>query len=405
MTALLSTLSGSINYTPPVPVTKIFALQGNSYSGSGPWVDSIAGKSFTLYNNPTWSDTNGGQFRFDARSKQYGDTGDGTSLPSLDSFTVQAVFKTHSIANVSPFTVVANGVTQDTYDPRSFTRTEPFNYSFLPGVNSAEGYTGGAHATARAVSPNGSLAKMGLVGTANLASNVDFGFEVSYYGGLIIIEDGATYSTSYANPLPDPLQLKVIYDGTDVKYYVNDNLIRTSTKNITDPLHFAAHYYYNSTFDNVYFGPMGPYGPINGLIDQTGACLITENWPGISKINYALGFINSTTSIDAGFFDNNAGFWNTIQAIANPTPDTWYNVVISYKKATKQLKAYLPGVTYSTTVNGTAVSASDNKGIRIARRWDNENYFDCTIKDITIWDGALSPSEAASQLALYNSLV
>jgi len=61
-------------------------LDAADYSGSGPWIDSIGGKSFTLTNSPTWSSSNGGYFNFVSSSSQYAICN--TSLPSMSTWTV-----------------------------------------------------------------------------------------------------------------------------------------------------------------------------------------------------------------------------------------------------------------------------------------------------------------------------
>jgi hypothetical protein len=214
----------------------VFALLANTYTSNGTWTDTIASKAFTLYNNPTYSATNGGQIRFHASNAEYGDTGTGNSLSSLTSFTIQGVFKVHTAS--------------------------------------------------QALAP----------------------------------------------------------------------------------------------------------------------CLITEGWPGTSKINYTIGYVNGSNQIDAGFFDGNAGYWNVLTAKSSPSTDVWYDVVCSYYAPTKELKVYLDGnIVTSTIAPGTA--GSDNMGIRIARRWDDAQYFDSTIKDINIWSGVMTPSEIASQHTPYSSLV
>ena len=227
-------------YLPYSSAYQVFALDGGNYSGTGPWVDSINGKSFTLYNNPTWDDTtNGGQFRFDAAQSQWGESGGpGTSLASLHSFTIQGVFKLHSL-------------------PPS-------------------------------------------------------------------------------EALP---------------------------------------------------------------------CLITENWPGNGiRINYAIGFLNSSSQLEAGFFDADGGFWNVLNATASPATNTWYDVVCTFDANTKYLKTYINGNFVDvTTAPGTA--SSDGAGIRIARRWDDAQYLDSTVKSINIWNGVLSGSEISTLHTQYNSLV
>ena len=219
---------------------RVFALDGSSYGGSGPWVDSISSKSFTLYNSPTWSSTNGGQFRFDASQSQWGESGGpGTSLPSLGSFTIQGVFKLHSL-------------------------------------------------------------------------------------------------------------------------------------------------------------------PSSGQLP----CLITENWPGTgTKINYAIGFLNSSSQLESGFFDSNGGgYWNVLNNDPSPSTGTWYDVVCTFDGSTKLLSVYLNG-SLITNVSAPGTAASDNQGIRIARRWDDAQYLDSTVKAINIWKGVLTDNEVISQHAAYNSLV
>jgi hypothetical protein len=214
----------------------VFALYANTYTSNGTWTDTIASKAFTLFNNPTYSNTNGGQIRFHAANAEFGSTGVGNSLSSLSSYTLQGVFQ-----------------------------------------------------------------------------------------------------------------------------------VQTSSQ-------------------------------------STAQCLITEGWPGTSKINYALGYINSPSRIEAGFFDLTGGYWNTANVINSPATNTWYDVVYSFYGPTKELRVYLDGtLVANSTMTGTA--ASENLGILVARRWDSADYFDGTIKDISIWNGVLTPSEVADKHTPYSSLV
>jgi hypothetical protein len=70
----------------PTLTSPVLSLDAADYSGSGPWVDSIGGKSFTLTNSPTWSSSNGGYFNFVSSSSQYAICN--TSLPSMSTWTV-----------------------------------------------------------------------------------------------------------------------------------------------------------------------------------------------------------------------------------------------------------------------------------------------------------------------------
>lgn len=93
-----------------------------------------------------------------------------------------------------------------------------------------------------------------------------------------------------------------------------------------------------------------------------------------------------------------------LSAKTGPSANVWYDVVCSFYGPTKELRVYLDGVLVSnTTAPGTA--SSDDTGYRVARRWDDADYFDGTIKDINIWSGVLTPSEVAQQHTSYNSLV
>jgi hypothetical protein len=70
----------------PTLTSPVLSLDAADYSGSGPWIDSIGGKSFTLTNSPTWSSSNGGYFNFVSSSSQYAICN--TSLPSMSTWTV-----------------------------------------------------------------------------------------------------------------------------------------------------------------------------------------------------------------------------------------------------------------------------------------------------------------------------
>jgi hypothetical protein len=76
-----------IGQYPAVP-TQLVNLDAATYSGSGPWIDTIGSRSFTLYNSPTYSAvTGGGSFAFDPASTQWAEwTG---SLGNLSSWSVE----------------------------------------------------------------------------------------------------------------------------------------------------------------------------------------------------------------------------------------------------------------------------------------------------------------------------
>lgn len=75
---------------------EVFALLANTFTSNGSWTDSVSNKMFTIYNNPVYSNTNGGQIRFNAANSEWGDTGVGNSLSPLSSYTIQGIFQVHT---------------------------------------------------------------------------------------------------------------------------------------------------------------------------------------------------------------------------------------------------------------------------------------------------------------------
>ena len=68
----------------PFP-SPVLSLDAANYM-SGDWIDSVGGKSFTLYNSPTRSTDNGGYFSFNAASAQHAICT--SSLPNLNTWSV-----------------------------------------------------------------------------------------------------------------------------------------------------------------------------------------------------------------------------------------------------------------------------------------------------------------------------
>lgn len=145
---------------------------------------------------------------------------------------------------------------------------------------------------------------------------------------------------------------------------------------------------------------------LNSIPTSGAPCIITEYWQrsGQTKINFAQGCLNAVPNLQGGFFDQNNGYWNVSNAVESPLIDTWYDIVTTYYGPSHTLKQYVNGIFWgSTYCPGTPESS--NPGIVIAKRWDNADYMDCTIKTINIWNGALTNSEVVSKHVPFNSLV
>jgi hypothetical protein len=73
----------------PFVTNLVLSLDAATYSGSGPWIDSIGSKSFSLFGSPTWSSSiGGGSFNFATASSQYAECT--TSLTSMSNWSVEA---------------------------------------------------------------------------------------------------------------------------------------------------------------------------------------------------------------------------------------------------------------------------------------------------------------------------
>jgi hypothetical protein len=245
----------------------------------------------------------------------------------------------------------------------------------------------------------------------------------------------------------------IVYDGTDVRYFVDDVLIYVSNRNPNNPLYFYATFltagyslvniefgdintiwydlsgnnrdfnlinspnYVNSSF---YFnssasqsavgsdlGALSKFTidtwfnlkslPISGANPQ-----IVSNIFGGQDINFTIGLIDDTDvnggawtgKMMGGFYSG--GWVNTDGFI--PVVDTWYNAVLTYDQ--KHLDFYLNGNLYSSVASSIPVTTS-GVGIRIGERWDTPEYIDGDIDIVKIWDGSLTSTQILNN---YNSI-
>lgn len=81
-------LNTKVKYLTPTLVLSLDAGNTNSYSGTGDtWTDTVSNIAFTLYNSPTYSTDNGGYLSFEPGSGQYAQSS--TSLNLLTTWTVE----------------------------------------------------------------------------------------------------------------------------------------------------------------------------------------------------------------------------------------------------------------------------------------------------------------------------
>ena len=174
------TLDANPTIIPPIVETNLVlhldAGNPSSYPGSGTtWTDLVAAKQFTLYNGPTYSGNNGGYLEFDPFTAQYADA---TSLPStLSTWTIETWFyNSGNYSGQSPCIIT------DVYagNPINFTLGNTFD-----------------------------------------------GYPVLQTGFF----DGSWHATSSSYTLPSGgwFHIAGTWDGTDMKMYVNNSLVSSTT--------------------------------------------------------------------------------------------------------------------------------------------------------------------------------
>lgn len=154
------------------------------------------------------------------------------------------------------WTPVMTGVVQQGDNADSFRRTLPFDYSWGAQVYSREGYTRGCFMSAVFTGP---LVTFGLTSrpTVNNSIAIDYRFESAFDGGNIMsIREGGVVIEENVGLYADAVA-KIVYDGTNIIYYIDDTVIRTVARPIGAALHFAANWYYADPINNVKFGPYG----------------------------------------------------------------------------------------------------------------------------------------------------
>lgn len=180
----------------------------------------------------------------------YDDTDVAAYLPTA----LPAIIPTYNAEH--NWTPIMTGVVQQGDNLDSFRRTLPFNYTWDARVYSREGYTRGCFMSAVFT---GSLVSFGLTSrpALNGVTDVDYRFETTYVGSNhITLREGSVVIEENVGPFAGVVA-KIVYDGTNIIYYIDDTVVRTVARPIGAPLHFAASWYYDGAINNVKFGPYG----------------------------------------------------------------------------------------------------------------------------------------------------
>ena len=253
MLSRLSSFSGPLSklFAPGLETSSlVLSLDAATYSGTGPWIDVIGGKSFTLYNNPTYVNTGEKYFSFVANNSQYAESS--TSLPSLPVFTVEVWHK-------------------------------------WDGSNS-----GGAPCIISEVFSGGVINYFlgNLLGSVAQSGYFNGGFQVSSQFGL-------TASNWY--------QIVTTCDSNqNVKVYLNNTLVSTTSTSGSKPSSSNSGIRLMRRWDNPDYwgGSLGLVNIYNTALDSTS---ITEKW-NMNKSRFGLGF-QATQLLLNHTFDNGTTSW------------------------------------------------------------------------------------------------
>jgi len=165
-----------------VPPELMLSLDAAGYT-SGPWIDSVSSRSFTLYGGVTYSASNGGTLTFDPASGQYAQCT--SSLPDLSKWSVEVWhYYTGTNTGQSPCIIT----------------------EIYPGITGQLNYFMGALDSS----------------TTNL--------EAGYFNGGFQITPGG-YTLTAGNWY----QIVGTYNGTNVKLYVNNTLVGQATASGNQP--------------------------------------------------------------------------------------------------------------------------------------------------------------------------
>ena len=161
----------------------------------------------------------------------------------------------------SNWTSNLTNVTQSSTDSGTFTKTGGSNSLWDSQVYSSQGYVRGCYASARISSTSG-IAVFGLNSDPTTDADytsIDYGF--GFYSGSIIIFEGGTQVATPSNSYTTSDTAYVIYDGTNVRYYLNGTLLKTTARSIGSALYLDSSIYTsNVAFNQLAFGPMGEQG-------------------------------------------------------------------------------------------------------------------------------------------------
>jgi hypothetical protein len=131
-------------------------------------------------------------------------------------------------------------------------------------------------------------------------------------------------------------------------------------------------------------------------VSTTGSnpAIVAEVQGGNNKVNYVLGVPDGVTAprISAGLFATN---WRSLTPGYLPTANNWYHAVGTFDGTSHTFNVYINGSLYATqTLTAPSGSyGSGAAGIRLMKRWDNENYWGGGLGVVRIYNSVLNSTQ------------
>ena len=158
----------------------------------------------------------------------------------------------------TPKFILANGanIQTSTNTPGTFTSVGVVDGGGKATITSEEGYTS-SYVSFKTSTPNSALiVGLSSINTSGRYDTINFAFIIDSSNPLIIYDNNNGNSktmTDTTKPISETDTYLITHDGTSVKYYQNNNLLRTI--NYSGTLYLGSYFNRNATITNLDFGP------------------------------------------------------------------------------------------------------------------------------------------------------
>jgi len=372
----------------------VLSLDAAGYTGSGVWFD------LSTFNNDgisdgsvSWNSEGGGSFEFDGSSAYF--------LFGKSNYTF------------NPSTSSTYGVT---FSSNSVTSVEPDGNWDTKQAVSSESYSSGVRLKFQTSGTNPFL-MCGLSDSPDAFlvnySKPNYGFYVQGTNLLTIVEGGDFNVNPMSGTYSDTTNYIIVWDGSDVKYYVDEVLVYTSATTPTNPLYLYCTFLNSAfTINNIEFGPYAQGIPIGNSpyvqgIPTGNSPYTMEAWfksdsfaP--SEQGTLIGWGDSGLMYKSNVLRLNAnGFTNywwgddisvTFTGTSSMSINNWYYAAATYDGTTRKL--YLNGNLVQSSAPSAPLEVDNIQSLKVG--YSYTNYFNGKISKVKVHSKALSDSRILS---------